>query len=926
MGLLGRGGYLAKGWSVRCLHACENPLQCATFVRVGRDLRRWGWLSVGRIVRRLVLWGISVVVVLVLLLCGVLLLLEHRLGGVVVAESIKHFNTYLQTPVSTGGVTFSFFDRFPRATLHLRNVVVRGAHPETFGASDTLLAAHSLFVEFEPLALLRGRYAVRALIVEQGYLNLREAADGQVNYDLLARRPASQGAGDAFELEVDRLLLEQMSVSYESRKRALTLHALMAQLRASLAWQRGALHVQLRGEGLMHRLAQGRLTYVQREHFSLRGNLVRDAVGLRSREIALTIDRTQLTVAGEYENAKNYVSLKAKARNLDLRGLLAFASQFHWRLPPEFTMAGGLGASIEVAGGLSSKEHLALTIRVDGQDIACSYRDRPFRLKAFSALYSDGAQGSPTSASMAITECVLKGANVDLQLKANISNFRRPSIYLTSKLQLRDAGDWLTRWSHYRPSFGSLTLEGEGLASFPSFDSLNWRNVQAPKFRVEGSVDDLALQLGDSLAFRRVSGAFTLIDRDITKGSITGLCQDAEFSVSVHAKDFLSFLLGGGEPRWTVNLTLRDAQLPQQLPVLYRPPRGASDDTSAHGSAAAWQRFGELTGELTLARGRWRGEPIDSLRARFALTPRGQHLWLNEAAFCGGHLTGYLSLLPQGDSSELLQGEFYPSAMSLSRLFRSFGNFGQKAIQAENIEGQLTGSLRFSLPLGPDSLSLQALRGKASISVQDGALHNVGALASLGKFIALEDLMHLRFQTLRNDFYISQGRLMVPQMFIGSSALSLWLSGEHRFSGRYAYHVQLSLSQVLFNRLRSRRRNLDENSVEGFAADSPVGLYLMVEGDATSAYVLFDKQAYRQALQSRIAAERDSLEAAIGQQLAPARAGAGSPLSPETPRPAPTVIWKPDSVSTPSTAPRVGAPTAPAKLKPKDPPPVVWKD
>ncbi len=875
------------------------------------------------IARRLVVWGISIVAVLVLLLVGGLLLLEHRLGAAIVAESIEYFNTYLQTPVSTSGVTFSFFDRFPRATLHLRNVIVRGAHPEVFGQSDTLLAAHSLFVEFEPFALLRGHYAVQALILEQGYLNLRETRDGKVNYELLTKQAAPSGDKASFEFEINRILLEQMVVSYKSDKEDLTLHALMAQLRASLAWKRGCLHATLRGEGLMHQLQQGTLTYIHREHFALKGDLEQDQTGLRCKELTLGIDRTQLAIEGQYDKGNNAITLSAKARNVDLKGLLAFASQFQWHLPQEFTMAGGLNATINLAGGLSPRDTLGLTIRVTGQNIACSYKDKPFQLKAFSALYSNGEQGTTASSSMAITECIVKNARADLQLKANISNFKQPSIYLTTKLQLRGADDWLASWAHYKPSFETLTLEGEGIGSFPSFDSLNWRNVQKPKFRVEGNVDNLAIQLGDSLAFRQVSGAFTLIDCDITKGSITGLWQDAEFSISVHAKNFLSLLLQDGKPSWTVNLALRNAQIPLQLPILYQPPAADSSNTTNASETNGWQRFGEVSGELTLTQGRWRGETLDSLRARFALNASGQHLWLNEAAFCGGHLSGNLSLLPQADSSKLLQGDLYPLGMSLPRLFRCFGNFGQTTIQAENIEGQLSGALQFSLPLGRDSLSLEDLKGKASISVTEGALRNVGALASLGQFIALDDLMNLRFQTLKNDFYISQGRIMMPQMFIGSTALSLWLSGEHQFSGRYAYHAQLSLSQVLFNRLRSRKRSLDEHSIEGFAADSPIGLYLMIEGDATSAYVRFDKQAYHQALQAKIAAERASLEEAFQQQKDDA--SSPPPFSPSTPGQTPAVLWSPDSVTQPEM-PKASPPVVPEKPKPASPPPVVWHD
>ena len=101
-----------------------------------------------------------------------------------------------------------------------------------------------------------------------------------------------------------------------------------------------------------------------------------------------------------------------------------------------------------------------------------------------------------------------------------------------------------------------------------------------------------------------------------------------------------------------------------------------------------------------------------------------------------------------------------------------------------------------------------------------------------GSFIDIEELKHIKFNTLENKIEISNGQIHIPNMEIQSTVLGLALEGTHSFSNYIDYNIKLNVMPILAGKVRNRRRQLnfetvDEEEYNGFVTmkgplDDPV--------------------------------------------------------------------------------------------------------
>ena len=107
-----------------------------------------------------ILRTVSIVLIsLVIALFVLSLILQNRVGGIV----IHSLNSTLQTKIETESYRLSLIKKFPKATVELKNIFVHsspGFDKAAFRGinTDTLLKARSASVDFRMLDLIRGAY------------------------------------------------------------------------------------------------------------------------------------------------------------------------------------------------------------------------------------------------------------------------------------------------------------------------------------------------------------------------------------------------------------------------------------------------------------------------------------------------------------------------------------------------------------------------------------------------------------------------------------------------------------------------------------------------------------------------------------------------------------------------------------------------
>ena len=836
-----------------------------------------------------------------------------------VRQCISELNNYLCVPVTISGAEFTFFDNFPHASVHLHDVVVRSAHPETFG-DDTLLIAHSVFLVFNPMKLLRKDYTISACHTQQGFLSLRTASNGKNNFDIFHPSSESDTLATSLRLSVNQFRLSQMACSFNSAKSKLSVDLFISSLNAKLridgAHQRLAIGV----EGLINVLRQRDFIYAQRQHFDLAADVLRSGKGFEVRKGVLTIDRSRLNVMGTYDTELMDLNLSAKGNNVSLISVFAFASQFKWSFPPQLRIRGEVNAALTLKGTLRKSNALGIELQVNGEKLVCAYDNTKFSINRIEANFSNGEKCNLATSTLNVATCNLSDGKSSANVQFYLTNLARPSIYLRWDVHLFESALLPKAFESWGLQYAALNSNGEYVATFPALDSLLPRKAILPKLRLDADLLGLEATVAPNLKFTSTDIALTVLDYDISKGSLKTLVEGQPLEVSFSASNALRPLAGGG--RWTVSATLDNCDLDRFSLI-----KGEGSD-SIHRQQAKfklWDYAKSIEGDVFINKSTWHREKLDSVQMRFSARPDEISVKIGNANFLGGSTRGLLTISQGADSASILSAELYERQLDLTQLFKGFGNFGQSVLRSENIRGKFSGKLALRVPLRGGAFAMDDIQAQMNVAVEDGALIDVQPLTYLSKFISLDELMNLRFATLYNAISIRNGRVIIPSMQINSSAISLFSSGEHHFNGRYVYRVKVGLGDILFNRLRTKKRSIEENAFSDSEEQAKVWLFLLIEGDASSAYVRYDSEALGAYIQERVNLEKASLQEAWNETHGASSGDSARRVERRKQKNTP-VLWQDD----PSAPPIPARDTVKVPAKPKVPaqprPPIIWDE
>jgi len=118
-------------------------------------------------------------------------------------------------------------------------------------------------------------------------------------------------------------------------------------------------------------------------------------------------------------------------------------------------------------------------------------------------------------------------------------------------------------------------------------------------------------------------------------------------------------------------------------------------------------------------------------------------------------------------------------------------------------------------------------------------------MLKLSRYIDVEELRHIRFKTLENTIYIHNRLVTIPEMAIHSSAFNIRVSGQHAFDNQFDYRLDVLLSEVLFNKARKKKKEIDEFLIEE-TSEEQTTIPLIIAGTPDDFEVRFDrKKAFR---------------------------------------------------------------------------------
>jgi hypothetical protein len=162
--------------------------------------------------------------------------------------------------------------------------------------------------------------------------------------------------------------------------------------------------------------------------------------------------------------------------------------------------------------------------------------------------------------------------------------------------------------------------------------------------------------------------------------------------------------------------------------------------------------------------------------------------------------------------------------VDVERLLTAFGNFGQQAILAENLDGKFTATVTAAMGLDEAGKVYPAtIESVVDFSLKDGVLTNYEPIKKLQNILfANRDFDNIRFAELTNRLEINNHNIKINRMEIQSSVFSFFVEGNYSLKGNSDLSIQVPLSNL--------KKRAEDYNPENIGTDKKGGRSIFIRG------------------------------------------------------------------------------------------------
>lgn len=791
------------------------------------------------------------------------MLVQDKVADIILMSLSNNISTRFET----GSVKLSFIRRFPKASLDLKDVTVRsspGFDKKCFGKTDTdtLLAARSVSMEFRVWNIINGYYNIERIGVRNARLKILTDTSGMVNYEIRTVNPAA--AGNDLVINLDGIRLSNVITLYDNRATKLLISGIMENGRIKSRITGNNIDFTGKGDLKIEMFSLHDFRISKTINSGVNVILNKSDEGIRFERSSLVFDDNKLSMEG-FVSADNDLDISVKGENIDIANLKGYLPDSFLEKVTEYNPRGMLELDGTIKGKVSGTVKPGINIAFSLKNGNVSYRPSSARINnvSFDGSFTNGTGMTSRTSSLRIGNFRGRLGSSDYTGSLVLSDFTSPDCILELKGRLIAAE--ITEFfnlnaisaaegsvdMHIRTKGKIAGNKNFSLADF--LDIINEGSLGFNSFGMDLSRD--GTRIGDVNGQILFSSNITAKDLDLTykgqrmriNGSFTGLPQwAAGKNTSLTASGSLSsdrIILDSFFPG-----KVRRISEEEKKPFPF--PENIILDLAFNIGDFGYKDF----------RAR-------NVSGNMNYKPRIMNFNNLNINSLDGFISGNGYLLQNADRSHILKGDFSLEKINIKKTFTVFNNFGQNFIRDENLEGLLSGSLAILIPMNTElKASVRTVTAEGKYILEQGALQNFEPVRKLSDFIDISELENIRFQELKNDFFIRNNSLYIPAMDVRSSAADLSINGRHGFDNKYEYHVRILLSEILSRKVNGPKPRTSEF---GAVRDDGLGrtsLLLKIEDREGEPRVSYDARAAGTQIKNDIKKERQSLKSILKEE------------------------------------------------------------
>jgi len=771
----------------------------------------------------------------------------------IIKQFINQANKQLNTPVKAGRIEASVFEDFPQLSIVLHDVYVEDSQKGEY----PLLTAATVAFTMDAIALWKGDYTIRGLIIRDSETTLKINSRGENNYTVVKSSGTGGSGSVTFELKDFRLY--NSIVHYRDQRAKQDFDFSSESLTASIESSDDVYNIVAEGQVASKKIEVAGNSYFKDKSFKVKSELVYNDVAkvVTIKPSNLHLEKAAFTVVGTYSwKEENQINLLIDGKNTEIQTLLSLLPSTQSEKFAKYKSKGEVYFHSKLKGELSASTKPSLSVEFGFTNATIYHPEYNTTIEqaTLRGSYATSDLSKPRMSSLVLKN--VKGILNHESFEANfiLNNFVDPEVICNFKGKVDAASVF-----GFYPVENITNITGSLNAdiAFEGKIALLQNKATAQRVSTQGTIDlnQINFVFGkEAIPVDNLNGSLQFNHNDLALSNVTGKFGKSDFILNGFFKNIITFILFENQPIGIeTDLVSRHIDVDQLFAL------GFGTESENPNEEYVFSISPNINLNFNCDIETLQYKKFHARKVKGDLLVKGQVAVSRNLSFSSmGGVIGLSGIVDAKNNKGIdVVSTLKLDGVNIDSAFYVFENFRQDFIEHRHLNGKATADVNLEMTLNQHlKLFPQTLVADIGVVIKNGQLNNFEPLKKLSKYIDDEGLNTLRFLDLKNEIHIENQTVYLPQMDVRSNVTDLKISGRHTFSQEIDYRVVTPFRKRKMIDVDARAA-IEEN-LEG-----QTKLFLKIVGTTDDYKVSYDTEAVKQKIATDLKREVQELKEAF---------------------------------------------------------------
>ncbi|MFP5471945.1 MAG: hypothetical protein ACLGGV_10160, partial [Bacteroidia bacterium] len=448
------------------------------------------------------------------------------------AFAMQEINKHLVAEMSAEEIDFSFFQRFPNASLNFKNVLLKDKN-------DTIIFAKNLYLKMNVWDLLNKKYDVKAIEIDESKLNLTIDKYGNENYIFWKEDTSTTTENFSFNLEKVDFYKSNLKFRNQALKQSISTEIDYLSLQG--AFNEDVFSMEAKSNLFIHHFKSSNVNYIKNQKCKIYTELKVD-----NNEQAVRVNIGDIKIAdlnfvsgGYYNYNSNFMELVIQGNKIDLNSLFSVFPEDLFKEFTEYKSKGVLTFDARIKGRSSTTETPDITAEFEINNGSITENKNDITLSNLNLLGSYTSKNKNNHSEIRLKNFSGYFEDGNFSGYLTLTNLSNPTINLMCSGKLN-----LNTLYRFIPSNKLNNLSGEVDFNAEINAKNSGKDIQISKSEGMASFTNLNFTLTDNnLVFENLNANFHLKQNHAYVTDLSGKINSTEFTIDGYFRNFLPYLL-----------------------------------------------------------------------------------------------------------------------------------------------------------------------------------------------------------------------------------------------------------------------------------------------------------------------------------------------------------------------------------------------